>query len=361
MRFRQMIYFLHAALALISCTEGAFTSWADSSAPVLDAAKPLTGAELTSCVQGGQDRKCPMLVGVAASISAPSTFGLPPGPGVQLPSAAQPLIMAGTASSPETDGNGGILYVAKTTAYRTAGLRPGNAPAISGVNVIKDGVWGNQTGVLGYVANGNTQHSQPDGTASAVGTYGIGACSVSNCSATWGGVIAYYDTTGSANPKNPQSGLEVDSYAHGTDGNNVRVGLQVNVGRPDGAGAPNVVTSGLIMSATSGDGSFGNMITGGVGTVAVNGLNLGGVTFSGLAIQTPGFAVDAGGAIVATRTIKLTSLTVATLPTCNANNEGTLAFVTDLKVTPSYNKAIGAGGGTERVLALCRNSAWTSH
>jgi hypothetical protein len=115
------------------------------------------------------------------------------------------------------------------------------------------------------------------------------------------------------------------------------------------------------MSATSGDGSFGNMITGGVGTVAVNGLNLGGVTFSGLAIQTPGFAVDAGGAIAATRTIKLTSLTVATLPTCNANNEGTLAFVTDLKVTPTYNGAIGAGGGTERVLALCRNSAWTSH
>lgn len=99
-------------------------------------------------------------------------------------------------------------------------------------------------------------------------------------------MIAYYDTTGSANPKNPQRSFRTvcDNYAHGTDGNNVRVGLQINAGRPDGAGAPNVVTSGLLMSATSGEGSFGNMITGGVGTLAVNGLNLGGVTFSGLAI-----------------------------------------------------------------------------
>jgi hypothetical protein len=61
------------------------------------------------------------------------------------------------------------------------------------------------------------------------------------------------------------------------------------------------------------------------------------------------------------KTVQFQPLTVATLPTCNAGSEGSVAFVNDLAVAPTYNTAIGAGGAAIRVLALCRNSAWTSH
>ncbi len=299
------------------------------------------------------------LPGLGAHVSAPSPFSLPAGPGLGLPNAGQPWIVAGTATSPSTDGNGGLLYVAKTTKYSTPGILVGEQPAMYAYNEVGDGVWGNQSGVLGSIFNANTQDSQPAGTASAVASYGEAICAVSHCSATWGGVMTGYDASGQADPPNALYGLEIDNYAVGTDAHGVRVGLQIAAGRPSGTGAPNSVTHGLLFSAQKGNGQFGNMIDGAT-SVTTNGIVLSDMTISGVAFNSPGFQIDNVGNVIS-RSLQLIGNTVATLPACTAQLSGTIAYVTDLVSVPMYNAAIGPGGGSNSTLVLCRNSAWTAH
>jgi hypothetical protein len=58
-------------------------------------------------------------------------------------------------------------------------------------------------------------------------------------------------------------------------------------------------------------------------------------------------------------TIKLKSYIVATLPTCDAGAEGSLAYVTDA-TAPTYNGAL-TGGGSVKVPVFCNGAAWTAH
>ena len=270
---------------------------------------PLVGGELIYCVQGGVTKKClardvaatlltaPIapLPGLGTTNAFPSSFGGAASFGLALPNAAHPWVITGTANSIVNDNAGGLLYVAKTTAYGSPGLGPGTAPAIYAFNQVADGVWGNQQGLLAVIYNSNTQHSQPLGSASAVATYGTAYCIVANCSATWGGVIAGYDTSGQANPPSALYGLEIDNYANGPDNNGQRIGLQVTAGKFNNAGAANVVTNLLLLG--NGDptlATFGNFINGST-SQAVNGLNFGGMVFTGNAIITPGYYVDKSG------------------------------------------------------------------
>ena len=56
---------------------------------------------------------------------------------------------------------------------------------------------------------------------------------------------------------------------------------------------------------------------------------------------------------------QLKGVTVASLPTCNSGEEGTLYYVTDA-TSPAYNATL-TGGGTVFALAACNGSAWTAH
>jgi hypothetical protein len=65
---------------------------------------------------------------------------------------------------------------------------------------------------------------------------------------------------------------------------------------------------------------------------------------------------------IATATLttpKLSSSTVAALPTCNAGAEGTISYVTDANA-PTYNATL-TGGGAVKTLAVCDGSNWTAH
>lgn len=110
---------------------------------------------------------------------------------------------------------------------------------------VSAGAQGVQEGVTGAVANANTLTSQPFGTSGAVGVQGIGACSAAGCTATWGAVAS-----GQANPPNELYGLEVDNYAHGTDTNLERIGIQIVAATPDGLGTVNTVGRGLFSRGT---------------------------------------------------------------------------------------------------------------
>lgn len=184
------------------------------------------------------------------------------------------------------------MYVSKHTQY-TGAPAAGTPPAIYGINQVENGVMGPQAGVLGYIVNLNTTNSQPAGSAGTVGGYGIGVCGITSCAATWGGVMATYDTSGQANPPHPQLGLEVDNYAHGTDTGQERVGIEVAAGTPTGTGTMNTVTNGVLFAASgaAGGGIFGNLISGGT-SHSGNGITLSSMTLTGVAYNSPGFQVD---------------------------------------------------------------------
>jgi hypothetical protein len=297
---------------------------------------------------------------LSTSVSAPSTFNLPPSYGLALGiNPTGPWIISGTVNNAASDFNGGMLYVAKTTSYLTPALASGIQPAGYFFNTIGEGTWGNQTALIAGAFNANTQHSQGsmDGTASAVGMTATGTCGVVGCSATWGEVISAFDTSGQTTPPFTLIGLEVDNYgaadsAH--SGNHI--GIQIE-SRDPFSSTPNITGHGLLFTASDGVSSYGNLIDG--GTVhAVNGLLLNGATFTGDAILSPGFFVDGTGHTFS-QTVQLVSLQVANLPVCNDGSAGTVAFAVDISASPVWNAAIGAtGGGTTQNRVLCRNSAW---
>jgi hypothetical protein len=353
-----------------------------------------------------------------SSVSPPGTMAPPAGPGIALLGGV-PFYILGAPTSGVQDAATGTLYVAKDTNYAGSPVN-GTPPAIYGFNNIHAGAQGPQAGILGVASNNNTVGSQPGGSAGAIGSYGTGNCIVTGCTATWGGVMAAYDTTSQVNPTHPLIGLEVDNYAHGTDASMNRVVLQLVANTPDHAGTLNTVGSGILFNGdgSASNGQYINLINGSTAK-AVNGVVLAGMTLSGVAFNSPGFQVDSVGNIAAhqvgvvssgavfwgtdsgtsggqividhasthmflddleggdlvyrttgvleahriksNKTVQYQPLTVATLPTCNVGSEGSVAYVNDLNVAPVYDTAIGAGGGMFRVLAFCRNSTWTSH
>jgi hypothetical protein len=283
--------------------------------------------------------------------------------GLSLSDVSKPWLIRGLATSPATENPGGLLYVTKGTAYSPAGgPSSGEFPAILGINVISDGVWSNQAAILGSVYNSNTQHSQPQSTASAVAVYGTGWCVVAGCSATWGGVMAAYDISNQINPPHALIGLEIDVYGHGTDTGEDRLGLLIGAGTPDGI-APDIGVGAAIRIATSNAVTgthFTNLLDTFGSLTAQNGILLGAVTFTGFAFNSPGFSVDAQGAVTGHLLIPAT-YTVATLPPCNAAITGAIATVDDLVNAPVYNTAIGPGGGTLPGTVVCQGSTWASH
>jgi hypothetical protein len=185
------------------------------------------------------------------------------------------------------------LYARKTVQFGTpGGASTGIFAAIYADNVIGEGTWSSQVGVIGNVINSNTQHSQPASTASAVGTYGVGVCAVAACSSTWGGVMAAYDLSGQTPAINPLIGLEVDNYAHGPGGG-IRVGLQIVADTPDHMGTLNSLDSGILFSGSgaASTGQFVNLINGGTAKTT-HGVDLGAMTITGNAWISPGSFID---------------------------------------------------------------------
>lgn len=67
---------------------------------------------------------------------------------------------------------------------------------------------------------------------------------------------------------------------------------------------------------------------------------------------------DPGG-VSYSSAVKLSVLTVATLPACTATLQGRMAAVSDA-TTPTYNAAL-VGGGAVIVPVFCNGTAWSSH
>lgn len=332
-------FLVSTALGSLPATAQQFTTLPIPTIPVsqLPAAGTLTGPELFYAIQGGVSKNVTFLA-LQQSFTRP--------------------IVSQTITSAGADVLTGILYSHKTTAFATpGGASSGIFASIYGQTDIGQGTWSNQAGVYGIVNNSNTQHSQPGSTASAVAVLGAGFCLVAGCSATWGGLAAGYDTSGQADPANPLYGLEVDNYAHGTDAGQERIGLQIVAGTPDGLGASNVVSHGLLFTGSggTGGGQFTNLIDGAT-ALAQNGIVLNSMTFTGFAWLSPGSAIDSAGN-GSFFTVGSSVFTVAMLPSCPAN-AGNRAFVNDAMTAPVYNDPIPAGGGTNSGWVGCRNSTW---
>ena len=202
-----------------------------------------------------------------------------------------------TITTPANDVLFGILTADKTVNFSTPGGGTNAYAAIYGTNTVREGTWSNQVGISGVVSNYNTQRSQgdPGGTASAVGTSGVGICQVTACSFTWGGLMAAYDLSGQTSAPHVLTGLEVDNYAHGDGGGN-RIGIQIVANTPDGAGTLNTVGHGLLFSGNGSPstGQFANMIDGSTAK-AQNAILLNGMTITGFAFISPGASIDGVG------------------------------------------------------------------
>jgi hypothetical protein len=270
--------------------------------------------------------------------------------GLHLPDASKPFTIQATATSPSTDNNGGVLYVTKDTSYGSLTATGGQYSAIFGLNIVREGVWTNQDGILGSIYNYNTGNSQPGGSASGVAVYGTAWCMVTGCSATWASVLAVYDISGQSNPSHPLIGLEIDVYAHGPDTGN-RVGLQIATGTPDGAGVAPTVGSGILIG-----GNFLNIFNA-TGASTVNGIDLNGATISGQAWLSPGASIDGTGNSTF-QSVQLNSFAASSLPPCGAPQRGKIIYVINASTAASYNNPVPTATGTNEGKALCRNSTW---
>lgn len=79
------------------------------------------------------------------------------------------------------------------------------------------------------------------------------------------------------------------------------------------------------------------------------------------AVGATALVLNGGGGtvVVGSGQLQIAVRTVATLPPCNAANNGLLGYVTDARA-PAWN-AVLAGGGSKKVLALCNGADWTAH
>lgn len=237
---------------------------------------------------------------------------------------------------------------------------PGTSPSAYHFVQINNGSIGNSIGSLGYAANSNRMASQPIGVASAIGAEGIGICLVANCSATWGGLHAVYDTGNLSNPPNPTIGQEVDLYAQGTDSSQNRVGWQLSLTKYPAGGAALTVGTGMLIG---GNATVNNLIVTGASLAVVNGINFTATTFTGAPISTPGFIVGALGDVT-TRTTKVGTFTIAQVLsiTCTGGTgRGTEGFVSDTvgNAAATYGGLVQGGGASAvNALAVCDGSNW---
>jgi len=71
------------------------------------------------------------------------------------------------------------------------------------------------------------------------------------------------------------------------------------------------------------------------------------------------------GRVVAKGSLALPRYTIAAgasqIPACSTALKGTMVYVTDYSGSPTYNGAIGTGGGSSGVPVACDGSAWTTH
>jgi hypothetical protein len=77
---------------------------------------------------------------------------------------------------------------------------------------------------------------------------------------TWGGCFEARDFTHIANPTKGLVGIEVDTFGNGTDGNGLRVGVDVSIGRDDGAGAIMETAFGVRVGALNNNLAEGRVI-----------------------------------------------------------------------------------------------------
>lgn len=88
------------------------------------------------------------------------------------------------------------------------------------------------------------------------------------------------------------------------------------------------------------------------------GIDVSGWAFSGSAFRSPGFNVDGQGNTAA-KSMRLSKISAASLPACNAEGEGVLYAVTD--ANSAVFNAIVEAGGTNHVMAYCNGADWTIH
>ena len=95
--------------------------------------------------------------------------------------------------------------------------------------------------------------------AQNVAIYGQGN-KYTSAGATWGGVFEAHDQSGSTNPTGGLVGIEVDNWGNGTDGNNVRVGVDVSIGKSDPSGSIMETGFGVRVGALNSDLTQGRVI-----------------------------------------------------------------------------------------------------
>jgi hypothetical protein len=224
-------------------------------------------------------------------------------------------------------------------------------------------------GIIGVVKNFTDVATPGNPNAVAInGTTFTYPVTASSASSSWGGnfVVDESNAAGITDPTlGYRIGTELDVYlnaADTTDINLKRIGLLIGVG-PTSASTAVHGCCGIDISPGLGTLDYGIIFwpqggaTGNITTIIENPLSASHFTNF---LVSPGFVVDNAGNTTA-NTMKLVSMTFATLPTCNAGSDGTVAYITDASATPAYNATVSAGGGSNRTLVLCRNSAWTFH
>lgn len=184
-----------------------------------------------------------------------------------------------------------------------------------------------------------TQSSHTNSIGYSPGTYN-GFIAYQNSIAPGGAAAFYYgDTTGTPG-KYPYAPLRLaGNWLHGivTD-------------------SSFVARDGLLISTRTGNGiGWGD----GKGTASVTGTD---VSAGNIDVT---MAPAGTGRVVAKGPLALPRYTIASgapkIPSCTTTLKGTMAYVTDFSGSPTYNGAIGSGGGSTGVPVVCNGSAWTTH
>ena len=256
-----------------------------------------------------------------------------------------------------------------------------NATALDGypgtsVNVFRDasGVFG---GTVGYVnaaiaartVTGATETSFEWTNLAIMDNYAADGENVAlygqgnkkNTGATWGIVAEARDFTQVANPTKGLIGLEVGVFANNTDTNNVRVGIDISVGKGVSGGTINTTTYGLRIGPTNNDLTQGQV---------TNGVTLQGNMVVGVQISSSGtWGIQFSGTYVVG--IDLSSATTST-SAIRITNGDNMAFDASSVYRLRHNSTGVAGlaysvSGTDKVIlsdaggiVLGETIAWTS-
>jgi hypothetical protein len=281
-------------------------------------------------------------------------------------------------------GNYGIQYVGSPPSGSCGSSSPLTVVGGTGaVYTCQSGTWG----LLSGGGGGGT----PAGSNGAIQYNNSGSFGGSAATADAAGNIAAVASLQTGVPATT-NGLQLNSVAAGTAPSITATGPDTNINitlTPKGTGGVTIPTGNFVVnaggiSATSVGQSniYGISLTRGSGvaqlysstgtlTLGGNSTGAGGVQFEtagttspysmvidntgkvGIGTNTPGAQLDVKG------TMKVASLTVATLPTCNAGAQGLMSAVTDA-TTPTYLGTL-TGGGTTYTPVTCNGTAWVAY